>query len=172
MQWMFAALLALCSISHAQGVYRCGSAYSDVPCAGGRSVDVRPAVSDPDARVMADLYLCEWPNGARSWSQEHCGRRDAVIERVERVPADLPMHEQAEIANRQTRAGYGLLRRNSRVVASTPGTTQANASVCAALNEQVRALDAAARQPNPASVQDDIARRRKAARDEQFRLRC
>jgi len=47
-----------------------------------------------------------------------------------------------------------------------------SAGECAALEEQIKRLDAAARQPLPAYQQDQIREERKRARDRQFRLRC
>lgn len=160
--------------AQAQAVYRCGSTYSHQPCHGGTAVDVRPPVSDPDAAAMADLFLCEGRRGHRFWSQEHCNRRDAVIERIERVPAGLPMHQQAEIANGQTDAGYRLQRRNLQPTpARTPaGAVRTRDAVCAALEQQVRSLDATARQPHSPVRQSAIARDRKSARDAQFRRGC
>lgn len=45
-------------------------------------------------------------------------------------------------------------------------------AICAALEQEVKAIDAAARQPLPASEQDRLAARRKNARDREFRLGC
>lgn len=43
---------------------------------------------------------------------------------------------------------------------------------CLAYEEQIKAIDAHARQPLPGQEQDRLAALRKRARDEQFRLRC
>jgi hypothetical protein len=45
-------------------------------------------------------------------------------------------------------------------------------AVCQGLEEEIRYVDARARQPQPAWEQDRLSARRKVARDEQFRLRC
>lgn len=45
-------------------------------------------------------------------------------------------------------------------------------SLCLAYEEDIKVIDARARQPLPGWEQDRLAARRKAARDEQFRLRC
>lgn len=45
-------------------------------------------------------------------------------------------------------------------------------SLCLAYEAEIKAIDARARQPLPGWEQDRLAARRKAARDEQFRLRC
>lgn len=156
-----------------QSVYRCGSTYSHQPCNGGRAVDVQPAVSDPDASTLSNLYLCETPRGGRFWSQDHCNQRGAAIERIERVPSDLPMHRQAEIANQKTDAAYALQRERRTVVTATAGSTgRGNRSTCDAIDQHIRSLDAAARQPQRPVVQQRIAADRKAARDQQFRMGC
>ena len=94
------------------------------------------------------------------------------MERIERVPADLPLHEQAAIANGQTDRAYALQRERQRIRPAPAGSTGSNVAVCADLNEQVRLWDAAARRPNSPAEQDRIARNRKAVRDQQFRLGC
>lgn len=38
----FAVALGAAAAGHTQTIYRCGSAYSDEPCTGGKTVDIRP----------------------------------------------------------------------------------------------------------------------------------
>lgn len=56
-------------------------------------------------------------------------------------------------------------------VAAPPDRTAVK-YLCQALEDEVKYIDALARQPQSAGTQDELAARRKKARDEQFRIRC
>jgi hypothetical protein len=79
-------------------------------------------------------------------------------------------------AERQRRAARVLQEQASRPPAgNSPGNRAGQPSKesrCKYLDELVQRLDAEARQPRSAQRQDRIRVRRKAARDEQFALRC
>lgn len=170
-----AALVLSTMNVHGQQVFRCGSSYSSAPCAGGRAVDTSPAVANLDrpASASAQIYLCKSYGGRQFWSREHCAHRQALIERIETVPANLPFNDQAEIANDQVLAARALTQPPPRA-APTPSnvggpTTQ---DQCRTLDERVNYLDRLARQPQSGHMQDWITSERKNARDRQFRLRC
>jgi hypothetical protein len=103
-QWLFVLTLALWVVPGWAQVYRCGNAYSSKPCTGGREVDTSPAVidhADGDGRTITTLYLCEGYGGDQFWTRDHCRRRNAHIERMETVPADLPFEQQVQMAQAQ-----------------------------------------------------------------------
>ncbi|WP_225785109.1 hypothetical protein [Xenophilus sp. Marseille-Q4582] len=174
---MAALLLLTSAAGQAQEVHRCGNRYSDTPCGAGQLVDVSPAVRNLDSAGTAQVFLCVSHGGGRFWSSMHCRQRNALVERIESVPAGLPWEQQVEIADQQTRQGYATQRRQMQVRgagtageigAGNPGTRQN----CARWSEQVAQYDAMARQPNSAAMQGWIAERRKQARDAQFRAGC
>ncbi len=64
-------------------------------------------VSDPrddPFRTPGTIYRCRRYDGSVFWSDLHCGRhRGALIERITKVPADLPFDQQVKIAREQAR---------------------------------------------------------------------
>jgi hypothetical protein len=166
------ALVALPIASESQ-VYRCGNAYSHAPCAGAKEIDTSPTLRWDHAKGGATtLYLCQAYRGGQFWTREHCGPRDALVERMESVPGDIPFEQQVELARERVAEA-----RRSQVIAS-PGTPLSPAPAadrvgrCGFLEERVRHLDAMARAGGHAGYMDWIAHERKTVRDQQFRLRC
>jgi len=174
-------LLLTCAAAPAQEVHRCGNQYSDQPCGVGKKVDVSPAVRNLGSAGAAQVFSCVTHSGGRFWSSVHCREKNALVERIESVPAGLPWEQQVEIADQQTRQGYATQRqqmqmRGARTAgeitpsgASGGGTARQN---CAYWNEQVAYYDAMARRPQSAEQQGWIAERRKETRDAQFRAGC
>lgn len=169
-----AASLALLSLQAGAQVYRCGNSYSTVPCTGGTTVETAPPVQWKGAASgnTAILYLCESFQGGKFWTRDHCRTRNAVIERMESVPAGIPFARQVELARGQRDRGLALS-------ASPPNAPQVlqNAqpdrrTQCAWLDERVKQLDAMARAGGHAQYMDWIANERKLTRDRQFRIRC
>lgn len=172
-----AVLLVLTSVAApAQEVHRCGNQYSDTPCGQGKRVDVSPAMRDPNNAGTSQIFLCVSHGGGRFWSATHCREQNALVERIEPVPAGLSWEEQLQIADRQTRQGYATQRQQMQTrPAVAPGDTGARGDArdnCAYWNEQVARYDAMARRPQSAEQQGWIAERRKETRDAQFRARC
>jgi hypothetical protein len=64
-------------------------------------------VSDPrddPFRTPGTIYRCRRYDGSVFWSDLHCGRhRGALIERIAKVPADLPFDQQVRLAREQAR---------------------------------------------------------------------
>lgn len=179
-----AALLLLTgAAAPAQEVHRCGNQYSDQPCGVGKKVDVSPAVRNLDSAGAAQVFSCVTHGGGRFWSSVHCREKNALVERIESVPAGLPWEQQVEIADQQTRQGYAIQRQQMQMRgARTAGEiTTSGASGggggparqnCAHWNEQVAYYDAMARRPQSPGAQGWIAERRKETRDAQFRAGC
>ena len=118
-------------------------------------------------------------NGVVTYSDRECsGRasRQVPIDPNANLADGMP-GASAHFAGVQPRAGQIVYRTSGAVDADLPPGTSTSDSVenqtrCAALEQEVRALDAAARHALPAFEQDRLAARRKLARDAQFRLHC
>ncbi|WP_394791508.1 hypothetical protein [Rhodoferax sp.] len=165
------AALCLASAASAQ-VYRCGNKYSSTPCPGGREVDTSPQVSQQNSNVATTtLYLCQSYDGGKFWTREHCAQRNALVDRMESVPAGLPFEQQVELAKGQ-RDSSQVLTAPPAQATYTDSSQPSKASECTALDARIRYLDQLARAGGTAAYMDWIANERKQARDRQFRLHC
>ncbi|MFD1836837.1 hypothetical protein [Paracidovorax cattleyae] len=102
-----AALACLAAPGGAQPVYRCGNAYGEQACEGGRVVDTAPQViASGPARGTATVYLCRARAGGRFWTPRHCHEHGAWVDRTETVPAGMRWEDQraAAIAQRKQMA--------------------------------------------------------------------
>ena len=165
------AVLTLTTSLYAQ-VYRCGSTYSNSPCAGGKTVEVAPSVSMVGGTTnTTTLYLCQSYGGGQFWSLQHCVKHGALVDRIESIPAHLPFDQQVEMASGQRNRAVALAAppvQASRVDNVAPGKS----IECAALDERIHYLDQLGRTGGNAQYMDWIANERKQARDRQFGLRC
>ena len=108
-----AAALWCCSAQAQSPVYRCGSSYSQTPCAGGHAIEDKLSTlhrSTVAAPGQATVYLCQGQGGGQFWSSSHCGQHSATIERMETVPASLPWAQQVQQAQSQWEQARGLPR--------------------------------------------------------------
>ncbi len=168
-----AALLLASSAIHAQ-VYRCGNTYSQAPCKGGRAVDTSPSLSDPHGPATKEIYLCSAPQGGHYWSAEHCAQRGWTIERMHRVPANVPWADQVAAARVQKEAAQALTATPARqpTPQSPPPSQRTPRQECSLLDERVKTLDSMGRAGSQYYDLEWVRRERKEARDQQFRLRC
>ena len=165
-------LLTLSTCLHAQ-VYRCGSTYSNAPCAGGKTVETTPPVSMAGgASGTTTLYLCQSYGGGQFWSQQHCVKHRALVDRMESVPANVPFDQQVEMASGQRNRGVALAAPPVQAARVDNNETPSKPAQCIALDERIRYLDQLARTGGNAQYMDWIANERKQARDRQFGLRC
>lgn len=155
-------------------VYRCGNTYSHEPCKGGRTVDVSPPLSDPAGPSTQRVYLCRRADNALFWIPDHCHTRSWKIERTETVPAGVPWEQQLEIA-RSKRNAAEQLRQQQTLPMQPPAPQQpANARLarCNYLDNWIKELDRMGRAGSLYYDLEWVRKERKAARDEQFRIRC
>jgi hypothetical protein len=117
------------------------------------------------------IYLCKAYNGGTFWAQAHCNQHQALIDSMVSVPAGLPFEQKVEIAQRQRQATAQLVDPSPQVRSVAPAVA-GNQGECTALDARVAQLDAMAREPHTAQMQDWIRGERKKARDRQFELRC
>jgi hypothetical protein len=138
-----------------------------------------PRVAEPFAAVTAStpatstVYLCKGYSGGMFWSSAVCSSRRATIDRMFTVSGQLDWNEQVADAERQ----WGEVRQlyAAQQGATTAGgiaPSAAGSALCAALDDQIRRIDAAARQPQSAWAQDQLRQERQAVRSKQAELRC
>jgi hypothetical protein len=126
------------------------------------------------AAAAEPLYLCKAYSGGLFWSSAHCSTRQATIDRIVEVPEGMPFEQQVMLGNQAAAEG-------ARLAAPPPAqphqpvqrsARQRAEDECARLEAHIARLDAMARQPQSAAVQDKLAERRRSARSKQFELRC
>jgi hypothetical protein len=138
-----------------------------------------PRVAEPFPAVTAStpaprtVYLCKGYSGGMFWSSAVCSSRRATIDRMFTVSGQLAWNEQVAEAERQ----WGAVRQlyEAQQGAKTAGgiaPSAAGSSHCAALDDQIRRIDAAARQPQSAWAQDQLRQERQTVRSKQAELRC
>lgn len=122
----------------------------------------------------ATLFHCKNPEGGTFWSSAHCSKHNALIDRTVTVPDNMPFEQQVQIGNKvraDAEALYAPPSQSQQTIVHQQVIQQPEIS-CAAMSQEIAALDALARQPQSAGAQDSIAQRRKNLRDLQFRNRC
>ena len=153
--------------------------YSDRGCADGvqtsRSDTTQAALSTvPSTGSTAGastVYRCKSYSGAVFWSSTHCGQKKALIDRMVEVPRGLGFQDQVVVAERSLAAARQAAHAAPVRVAPAPAVVDRR-SECRELDEEVRRLDAYARQPLSGHEQDRVRGKRKTARDRQFVLHC
>lgn len=156
-----------------------------VPAPSTELPRVRPATSPAAVREKSStpqqmpyrsgtVYLCRNPDRSTFWTKAPCSTHGAVLERLTQVPEDLPFDAQVRIAEERRRAltPPRIQASETSTSVASPFATVDRKAVCDRLDDRVRELDAIARQPQTASMQDWIRSKRKSVRDAQFRMRC
>jgi len=120
------------------------------------------------------IYLCRTYSDGRYWSNAHCRRDNALIERIVSVPATLPFEQQVALGQAAEREGARLMSGNQPVGQPhiRQQTSPSTASECSALAARINTLDALARQPQSAQNQDRIRGERNNVRSRQLGLGC
>ena len=142
--------------------------------AEGRTVPAAPRLSPspaPQPRIER-ITKCLSNAGAASYSDGPCpaGTRGATVElRPDSNLADGMSPEARAASVQQNREAAQAMAAHERRVAQQVDGAVAS---CASLEAEIAWLDAAARQPQSAGVQDDLRARRKQLRDLRFRSRC
>lgn len=153
-------------------VYRCGNAYSSVPCAGAKTIDVRPA-SGFGTSPTKEIYLCKDMSGQLYWESVACSLSGRTMERIARVPSNVSWSDQVAIARQQRARAQEIAAEQVVPVAPMASTSGSKSASCKALDELVRRLDAECRASSCGMRKlDDVRNARRDARDQQFRLGC
>lgn len=131
-------------------------------------------IAEAPARVAnrGTVYHCKSANGRTFWAQAHCSEHSAAVDRITSVPPDLSFDQQVEIAERRRQALMDGIPSPAPAVTQVSTSESIERSECKRLDARVEELDALARQPQSASMQDWIRDQRKSARDRQFALHC
>ena len=119
------------------------------------------------------VYLCKGYNGGMFWSSAVCSSQRATIDRMFSVPGSLVWAEQVADAERQlgdVRQLYAAQQGSTTAGGIAPSA--AGTPACAGLDDRIRRIDAAARQPQSAWAQDQLRQERMAVRSRQAELRC
>lgn len=122
-------------------------------------------------RTGGTIYLCRDYGGGTFWASDHCNQHKALIVRIMSVPAGMPFQQQVELAQQRRDELDAAAQPGVQAVAAPPAATTKQLA-CRSLDEEVNRLDALARQPQSAQMQDWIRSKRQNARDAQFRLHC
>ena len=152
-------------------VFRCGSSYSNTPCANGREVEVQVSQRQ-DLSATKEIYLCKDHYDRLTWESVPCSTNGRFMDRIARVPSHLSWNEQVAIAREQRDRAQAIA--NEQIVAVAPrgASSKANASDCQALDEHVNWLDSLGRIGGGSYTMDWIREKRRQARDRQFRIGC
>lgn len=100
------AAFFLPAITSAQPIFRCGNAYSQEACKGGKLVEDKTTTLH-SRHSGSTVYLCKGHGGGLFWSSHSCGQHNAFLERTETVPSGLPWDQkvaQAEALWRKTQS--------------------------------------------------------------------
>lgn len=151
--------------------------YTEGECPGTTQPGRGPAIAAPRSAPAAapstatPIYHCKDYEGKTFWAGSHCNQHRALVDRVTRVPGNLPFEQQVQIADKERRAMAAL--------GSAPSSLEVRRvsepdqrDPCKALDERIEHLDSIARQPQSGQMQDWLRGERKQARDRQFALRC
>lgn len=122
-------------------------------------------------RTGGTVYGCKADDGGMFWASSTCSEHGASMDRMTSVPEGLPFDQQVQIAEDRRRA-LETHTPVAAIVGSPSAAVPVHRGECQRLDAEVERLDAMARQPQSAQMQDWIREKRKAARDRQFRLGC
>ncbi len=123
----------------------------------------------------ATIYLCRAYSGGNFWSSVHCNQKQGLYLREFSVPDEMPFDQQVELssqARNKSERHTNTTTTTSREVVRSSSTEDDGSAECAALDKQIRSLDAVARQPLSGQVQDQIRAKKAWARSRQFKLSC
>jgi hypothetical protein len=125
------------------------------------------------APATRTVYLCKGYSGGLFWSSAVCSSQRATIDRMFTVTGNLAWADQVAEAERQ----WGDVRQLYAAQQGSPtaggiAPSAAGSPACAELDDRIRRIDAAARQPQSAWAQDQLRQERMAVRSRQAELRC
>lgn len=156
-----------------RNVYRCGNAYSNVPCSGSQTVNVAPPVAyGSSSSAMKEIYLCKDYSGNLTWESVPCSLNGRFMDRIASVPANLPWDQQVAIARQQRSKAQAIAAEQIVPVAPRP-SANARSSECQSLEWLIKRLDERCR-TSACSMRelDEVREERRKARDRQFRINC
>lgn len=174
MRFLMALILLLVGAAGAQEVYRCGNSYSSEPCKNARTVDITPAVSNPDGPLTQLIYLCKRPDKSELWWLDRpCSQERWTLVESVRVPSNVDWDTQLAIAKRKRaqNASQASHARN-HFYSAAQSSDRTNEGVCEQLSQRVNELDRMARAGGTVRTMEWIREQRQDVRDRQFRAGC
>lgn len=153
-------------------IYRCGNTYSSAPCENSRSIEVQNS-RRPDMTATKEIYLCKDIYDQMTWESVPCSANGRFMDRIARVPANIPWGEQVAIARQQRDRAHAIAAEQVVQVAPRSTSSASKPGACGAYEERIRWLDAECR-ANSCDMRklDWVRDERRKARDAQFRLGC
>ncbi len=144
------------------------------PSASPRNADMglgSPAY-DTESSTVRTVSKCT-VNGSTTYTEGHCPQGASATQlRVDSAPMGmLPPLANAPTIQQSTSVAVDTVPAQS-AARGTPQPTFDRAAECRLLDAEIQRLDALARQPQNAQMQDWIRSERKKARDRQFEIRC
>jgi len=137
----------------------------------GRTAPVPPPVSPgPTAPDTFEVTKCLTPSGKAAYSDGPCppGSRATTV----RLRRDVNISDGMSIAEREAsnRNSAAIAEQQQQYERQVARNVDSAMAECSQLDEYVKRLDAAARQPQDMNSQDRLRSERQAARDTRFRL--
>ena len=126
----------------------------------------------PSSAQSATIYLCKSYGGGIFWSNTHCNKQQALIQRMTTVPDAMPFDQQVALAKQAAADAQRLATPQSDQTAVNLKPRRQAPNECEALDHEITRLDSFARQPHSGPQQDQIRTRRQAARSRQLQLDC
>ena len=151
-------------------IYRCRNTYSNSPCDGSQEF-IQQRSRPVDRTETREIYLCKDFQDRLTWESVPCSTNGRFMDRIARVPANIPWDEQVSIARQQRDKAHAIAA--EQVVPVPTRSINSEPSACRFLEERINALDAECRVNACGMDQLDRVRfERKKVRDQQFRIRC
>ena len=143
------------------------------PAPIGRAAPVPPSPSPaPAPPDTFEVTKCLTPSGKAAYSDGHCppGSRATTV----RLRRDVNIADGMSISEREAsnRSNAAIAERQQQYERQVARNVDSVMAECSQLDESVKRLDAAARQPQDVYSQDRLRSERHAARDRRFRLGC
>ncbi|MEK8047445.1 hypothetical protein [Ideonella margarita] len=132
------------------------------------------AAAWPAPVQAASLYLCKDYSGNQFWSNGHCNRNRAHIERIVSVPDGMPFEDQVSVARRSVAELTRPLPVASPggIIGIQSGPVPGSERECDALLDRIRTLDSMRHEIRPPLSLDEIAQRKQWAEARRASLRC
>jgi hypothetical protein len=127
--------------------------------------------------ALADpLYRCKTYSGGLFWSRDHCQTHQALIDRIEQVPAGLKFEQQVKLAEQGAaqakKAAAVDVTETQEAAAKRAKAAAKHQARCQRLLEDMAEQDSRSRQQVSAKRQDQIAHKKQKLQEEHARLGC
>ena len=157
-------------------VYRCGKTYQAEPCAGGRAVDTRAALSAGANTRTETIYLCKHYQGHHFWSSQNCyAQGQSTVLRTVEVSRQLAWEEKVRLAEGRHSQAEALQAAPVRSVAAAGGASSGSPSspgACEGYRNALQQNESAARAGGTAAWMNQLAEGRRQLLAQQAAAGC